>query len=1177
MKLKIIHSIAFLFLLTIYPFPSLNAQNYNDKEMEYLMEFFGQSNNWETVGHDPSSSTPVEKMDFLVDNGIIAVDNDFVQEIKLDKAYSGSLELSDFEHLELLEVKETSLNSFSIKNSPLINIHLESNSSIRTVNIEDCSALEKILVTPNLYFDLLSLENVTISNCQNLEELDLSGIHDRPVIHFYLDFNLNLINLTIENCPSLTNINCVSSSQISSIQIDTPENIKRINAWQCEFLDDFSSFINLEELTCDIDHISPDKLPVTLKTLILPGNQEARDLDLSHLISLTELDVYGGNFHTLAFPESLDPEISDFRYNRFTNEEIKKIVGNITDDVIENYKIYPQKLNRFKGISGVLSEFEVPEVAEIGKEINLGSETYEGFESVFKWYKISEQAQVDLRNHDYLSTDGYFLFVEDLKRSGELEFIKDGSTFTPGNDPEMEYILCVAEPVGYTKWDEVDPRRYYLYQAALFQPLKYWLDVDGEITDLENGDYIKIDEGTQVTLFIECDYSEENPLSYHNWDLYGSIDKEPNFKFESDSRWINKIDLSSLTKGKHVIKLDYAIFWRSQTPYSRKDYNETLTIQVGEEDPDPEEPPRLQYKVKIEDGPYVNVRTGGTTIEKEKTDVYLSIIPDPKTGDIDYDEWKITYTGPDEKQVSTEKKTSEDVYEFNPDNPHNTIGDYLYTTTRLHLYKNGQEVDKSPFLVNDPYTISIVKSNPVPDGIYLQYKVKVNDGTYYDVPTGGTTIEREGTDVYLGIIPVNGNSTIKYDEWRISYNAPATDRLSSGNIAEDVMYEFNPENPHNTTGEYPYLTYRLHLYQNGSEIEGSPYQVNDLYTIIITKIPETPMIKMDTLWTICPGEKTLRIPYEILTSRENLEYKIVFCEESDECEFEDMKEYEPLPEGDYFTVNIPGIMHPGIHRGEIFLRYSNNPDLFYNYPVYIYIPVPVVITKQALPVSNLCPGDTFALSVEVSGKPLSYQWFLNTNLIDGANKPAYKTVFDESVQGEYFVEITDSCGIVRSDTVPVTGSNLWIEQKWDDVLYVYNKEGVYTSYQWYKNGNEIQTYGTSQYYTEVGMSGSYTVRAFRQDGSYDESCPFVTPVETKAGAPRIFPNPVLRHTQMTINTYQKGVYHIQIIDLSGKYVYSAKKNEQEVKIDISFPAGVYIVVILSSDGKQYAEKVVVIE
>lgn len=1169
MKKNILYYFIIPFLWTISFSFSLNAQTYNDAETEYLMTFFDYNSgqNWDITGltDDPSSLSPDEKMDFLVNEGIISVEDGFVTEIKLDKPYTGPLELVDFEQLEELEIKETSLTSFKIENSPLENIHLESNNLLKTIHIESCERLNKILVTPDPHLaknKYMSLETVKVYKCQNLEILDLSGKSQRPVEKINR-FHNNLSTLVIEECPSLKRLN-TAGSNLSTFQIDTPENILTLNAFNV-YMNDLSSFVNLEEFTGYISEYID--LPFSLKTLISPFESiGSGELDLSGYTSLEELLIYENSLTSFIPPPHLDLEKLDMRYNKFSNEEIRKIIGDISLETIENYKIYPQKLNVYHQ----LSSLNYPVIGWLGDIIDLNDEKYEGVESSFKWYKIPKEEQTRFSDYDLYAHKSYYPLIEEWQNAGKLEELAEGPLFTPGEDLYLENILCIMEPVGYTQWDQTDPRMYYRYEIVPYPEMHLKLKVDGELTDIQSGGLTKVKEDSEVIFYMGFDEEYTNPFRFFMIKIFGRVN-EDEFSLSAGFSSDNELYLSDYIqgKGKYEVKIDRIQYYRIEYIYGERLHNENYTIQVGEDTPVPppdDTPPRLQYKVKIEEGPYTNVRTGSTTTEYEGTNVYLGIIPDAATGDIDYDEWKITYTGPDEKQMTIEKQSAEILYAFNPEDPHNKTGDYTYLATRLHLYKGGQEVDKSPFSVNDPYTIRIMEKNPLPDGLYLQYRVKINDGSYVDVPTGGTTIEREGTEVRLGIVPVDESGSIVYDEWKISYNNPVAGGQSSGNVARDVLYEFNPANPHHTTGEYPYLTYRLHLYENGTEIPNSPYTINDPYTIIITDIPDTPIISMKELSTACPGEKELQIPYFLFSTGKDLEYKILFIE--------DASSYAPLPEN-YFTVNIPAGTPAGTYRGELLLRYSTDHGIIYHIPFYISIPEALVITRQPQSVSHLCPADSFSLSVEVKGNALRYQWYHNFELIRNATAPVYQNKFTEMKAGDYFVDIIDSCGIIRSDTVQVSGSNLWIERKWDDVLFIYNKEGIYTSFQWYKDGKEIKEYGTSIYYTEEGLSGSYSVRAYRADGSYDESCPYVIMPATRSGSLMVRPNPVRRHTQLTMNFPYQGDYVIRVINLSGQLIYTDKRKGNENSVDISFPAGIYLFTVQFEDGKQYVEKIVV--
>jgi len=574
------------------PFSFLKAQNYNDAEMESLMEFFSQSSNWQTAGLiDPSNSTPIEKMDYLVDEGVIAIENSHVKEIKLNKSYQGQLTLADFKQLTLLEVKGTNINSFSIKNCSMENILLEANKSLKTIRIEDCAGLIKILVTPDPdlgSLESMALESVSVLDCEKLTFLDLSGKNDRPVVDESFYFNRNISELSIKNCPSLIDINCMATG-IGSIDIDTPENIKRINAWQAFPISDFTSFTNLEELFFTLaDESYKAKLPLCIKTLISPFGG-IQHLDLSFLTSLEELYLYGSDVVTLNPPSSLDIKKTDLRYNRFTNKELKKLVGNMTNETFGSHEIFPQRLNRNIQITG---SDQYPEIAGLGEKMDLSTETYGGVESIFKWYKMSDNFQAELYSKKNFTQGSFYSMVEDAI-DDDLQLISDGPIFTPGEDMSMNYFICIIEPEGYDGWNKVDPRRYYSYKAVPYPTLEFYLTINGKSSKVDNGKAFKIEEGLSEA-YLEIKWNEDytNPYEFNDMHIYGSINGVDFNAFDKHIYCTKKINLSLLGKGIYNIKIDSAIFFNNEPAYCQKNYNDSCIIQIGEEDPiKPSTPP----------------------------------------------------------------------------------------------------------------------------------------------------------------------------------------------------------------------------------------------------------------------------------------------------------------------------------------------------------------------------------------------------------------------------------------------------------------------------------------------------------------------------------------------------------------------------------------------------------
>jgi len=170
--------------------------------------------------------------------------------------------------------------------------------------------------------------------------------------------------------------------------------------------------------------------------------------------------------------------------------------------------------------------------------------------------------------------------------------------------------------------------------------------------------------------------------------------------------------------------------------------------------------------------------------------------------------------------------------------------------------------------------------------------------------------------------------------------------------------------------------------------------------------------------------------------------------------------------------------------------------------------------------------------------------------------------------------------MATSDTVTVKMSPLSILMKWDDVLYIKNTDNRYIKFQWYKNGQEIITYGNAVYYTDPeGLQGTYFVRAYYSDTEYDESCPVVFTTKTRSSIVSLYPNPVERYRQITIESDEAGHSFvgasIQIYDISGRKIHSSRSVSQKTMITLNAPAGNYIVHITIPGGKEIIKKLII--
>jgi len=239
-----------------------------------------------------------------------------------------------------------------------------------------------------------------------------------------------------------------------------------------------------------------------------------------------------------------------------------------------------------------------------------------------------------------------------------------------------------------------------------------------------------------------------------------------------------------------------------------------------------------------------------------------------------------------------------------------------------------------------------------------------------------------------------------------------------------------------------------------------------------------------------------------------------------------------------------------------------------------------LITEQPQSVNGKCEGDGLVLEVVAEGDNLAYQWYFNNKKIEGATESRYSTVLTKEKEGIYYVEVIGDCGTDLSDKVNVTVGALTILMKWDDVLYITNLDNKYVSFQWYQNGEAISTHGTAIYYTnQAGLSGTYFVRAFKQDGSYDQSCSITFTETTRSATVSIYPNPVARYNLLTIESPEAGESFIgskvDMYDMGGRKVYTTIATSQKIQIPVNVALGLYIVHITLDNGRVITQKVVV--
>jgi len=611
---------------------------------------------------------------------------------------------------------------------------------------------------------------------------------------------------------------------------------------------------------------------------------------------------------------------------------------------------------------------------------------------------------------------------------------------------------------------------------------------------------------------------------------------------------------------------------------------------------------------------FTDVDNEKTTVANVPGPVYLQIRPDVKY--LEYDSWDIDYTAVpvDYLYPVTVPIDKDDRYDFNEGNPHRAAGTYTYTVHEVRLYKGGSlahlvSYDNTPY----KHTIRINTEEPPPVDIYFQWSVSTttgDDDAFSNVRNNTTTEVAEPTPVYLRIHPVV-TGPLEFDSWEISYTAvPQEYEFPMTPVVAGSPYGFNNADPHTLPGSYTYTVHSYAFYKEGKKVLDSwgYYQ----HTIIIDRgddpdppdppqppdppeppvtpwppvlPPDPPVIDPDPdpdQWIVirqpsplCYTDMELPILFMLQYKEKLLEYALAFTDEAKAAGFEDDSVFTALPDNGLITIPVKGYVPKGIYYGYVVVRIKGKAETEL-FPFRIQAMDYIRITEQPQPVSSRCEGDGFKLWVETEGDVLSYQWFRNGEIIPAAIDSVYEAILDDQTLGDYYVEVNGYCNTEISDTVTLGMNTLKIQIKWDDVLYLTNTDGQYVAFRWYKDGQAINPHGTSIYYTDPnGLLGSYHVRAYRDDGSYDETCPVSFVTTTKASEVSLYPNPVGRGTSFTLQGEELQGSSVEVYDFYGRQV--SRKQVTGNMIDMIAPSvsGMYVVRIVQANGRVKSLKLLV--
>ena len=188
----------------------------------------------------------------------------------------------------------------------------------------------------------------------------------------------------------------------------------------------------------------------------------------------------------------------------------------------------------------------------------------------------------------------------------------------------------------------------------------------------------------------------------------------------------------------------------------------------------------------------------------------------------------------------------------------------------------------------------------------------------------------------------------------------------------------------------------------------------------------------------------------------------------------------------------------------------------------------------------------------------------------------YNYTCTTATQIDYFTLNAIDC------TPPVEPCEDLIYRKWNDVLFVNNRDSLFITYQWYKDGLALEGETRQYYYTE-GQSmendgHEYHAVAFKADGSSVKACAYTFDNFTRSADEnpgekkeiQIYPNPVKRNMPIHVIGVEENAVLILFNTLG-------QKMAQYVGLDFipDVPVGCYILYTTDADNRPCCKTLIV--
>lgn len=589
-----------------------------------------------------------------------------------------------------------------------------------------------------------------------------------------------------------------------------------------------------------------------------------------------------------------------------------------------------------------------------------------------------------------------------------------------------------------------------------------------------------------------------------------------------------------------------------------------------------------EYTLKVEAKPLTDptlawsaaIGSGGSFVKYDKN-TNIVIGPNetirlricPEGGDYQYDNWDFDYSiTPSDYYSAVNAISKTNCYNFNNGASFADFEKLKVEVTKMRLYSKGQMIRTIPFM--QPYVFSITRE------AYQDPEICISVGSTKDCidPDNPEIVVNPGDTLSMNVCLTGGN--FKYDSWSFNYKIqPSNSTHATGQIAATDCYTLEPGSYNDISSLEIELT-EVIFYEKDDEIR--VIKPSEPYIVPVTKV-DLIEIEISSSVPTCVSQEHIAIPFDLRYTDHKLQYGVRFSEDTKKAGFKDVTSFRELPDEPYLFIDLPEDVSAGSYAGTIRLQCAEIEGLSEDYPfTFELIDNNFVITQQPVAEQNICDAHAIALVAEISGSAESFQWYYNEKPIEGANN----TTYIATKAGRYFLEITGECDPVRTRDAIVNSPESTIKVKWGDLLYVENNANNYQHFQWYHNNEPIHD-ATYVYYTnEEGLLGEYSVRCYKPDGSFEESCPMIFSTLAKGAKATVYPT-VLNandplHVDIQGSESETGTT-VEFFALTGMRIHAAKINVPNATINIQMlTKGCYVVKITLPSGKIVNEKIVVL-